>query len=43
MEGELLYKTAFCPEYERLLCVCVQSLDTWKNRREEIANSVLRE
>jgi hypothetical protein len=43
MEGELLYKTAFCAEYERLLCVCVQSLDTWKNRREEIANSVLRE
>ena len=43
MEGELPYKTAFCPEYERLLCVCVQSLDTWKNRREEIANSVLRE
>jgi hypothetical protein len=42
MEGELLYKTAFCPEYERLLCVCVQSLDAWKNRREEIANSVLR-
>lgn len=43
MEGELLYKTAFCSEYEKLLCVCVQSLDTWKNRREEIANSVLRE
>jgi hypothetical protein len=43
MEGELPYKTAFCPEYERLLGVCVQSLDTWKNRREEIANSVLRE
>ena len=42
MEGELFYKTAFCTEYERLLCACVQSLDTWKNRREEIANSVLR-
>jgi hypothetical protein len=42
MESELFYKTAFCTEYERLLCVCVQSLDTWKNRREEIANSVLR-
>jgi hypothetical protein len=41
MEGELLYKTAFCVEYERLLCVCVQSLITWRNRREEIA-SVLR-
>jgi hypothetical protein len=45
MEGEpeLLYKTAFCTEYERFLCDCVQSLDTWNNRREEIANSVLRE
>ncbi|HWY07829.1 MAG TPA: hypothetical protein VNY24_13290 [Candidatus Acidoferrales bacterium] len=42
MEGELFYKTAFCTEYERLLCVCVQSLDTWKNCREEIANSALR-
>jgi hypothetical protein len=42
MEGELFYKTAFCTEYERLLCACVQSLDIWKNRREEIANSVLR-
>jgi hypothetical protein len=42
MDGEFLYQTAFCTEYERLLCVCVQSLDTWKNRREEIANSVLR-
>jgi hypothetical protein len=42
MEGELFYKTAFCTEYERLLCVCVQSLDAWKNRREEIANSVVR-
>ena len=42
MEGELFYKTAFCSEYERLLCVCVQSLDTWRNLREEIANSGLR-
>ena len=42
MKGESFYKTAFCSEYERLLCVCVQSLDTWKDRREEIANSVLR-
>jgi len=42
MEGEPFYKTAFCTEYERLLCACVQSLDTWKNRREEIANSVVR-
>jgi hypothetical protein len=42
MEGELFYKTAFCSKYERLLCVCVQSLDAWRNLREEIANSGLR-
>jgi len=39
MEGELFYKTAFCSNYERLLCVCVQSLNAWRNLREEIANS----
>ena len=42
MDGALFYKTAFCSEYERLLCVCVQSLDAWRNLREEIANSGLR-
>jgi len=42
MEGELFYKTAFCSNYERLLCVCVQSLNTWRKLREEIANSGLR-
>jgi len=42
MEGELFYKTAFCSNYERLLCVCVQSLNTWRNLREEIANSGLK-
>jgi hypothetical protein len=42
MEGELSYKTAFCSNYERLLCVCVQSLNTWRDRREEVANSGLR-
>src|SRR5260221_2242212 len=42
MEGELFYKTAFCSNYERLLCVCVQSLNAWRNLREEIANSDLR-
>ena len=41
MEGELFYKTAFCSNYERLLCVCVQSLNTWRNLREEIADSGL--
>ena len=41
MEGELFYKTAFCTEYERLLCVCVQSLNAWKNLREEVSNSGL--
>jgi hypothetical protein len=41
MERELFYKTAFCSNYERLLCVCVQSLNAWRNLREEIANSSL--
>lgn len=41
MERGLFYKTAFCSSYERLLCVCVQSLNAWKNRREEVANSGL--
>ena len=41
MEGELFYKTAFCSNYERLLCVCVQSLNAWRNLREEIADSSL--
>ncbi|HET7108277.1 MAG TPA: hypothetical protein VFI38_15795 [Candidatus Acidoferrum sp.] len=41
MEGELFYKTAFCSTYERLLCACVQSLDEWRNLREEIASSCL--
>ena len=38
MGTELSYKTAVCTEYERLLFVCVKSRDSWKNRREEIAN-----
>jgi hypothetical protein len=38
MGTELSYKTAVCTEYERLLFVCVKSLDSWRNRREEIAN-----
>jgi hypothetical protein len=42
MEGELFYKTAFCSKYERLLCVCVQSLHAWRDLREEIAGSGLR-
>jgi hypothetical protein len=41
MEGALFYKTAFCSNYERLLCACVQSLNAWRNLREEIANSSL--
>ena len=41
MEGELFYKMAFCSNYERLLCVCVQSLNAWRNLREEISNSSL--
>jgi hypothetical protein len=39
MEGELFYKTAFCSNYERLLCVCVQSLNAWRSLRQEISNS----
>jgi hypothetical protein len=38
MNAEFSCKTADCTEYERLLCACVQSLDSWSNRREEIAN-----
>jgi hypothetical protein len=41
MDGENFYKTAFCSNYERLLCVCVQSLNAWRDLREEISNSSL--
>ena len=39
MESGLFYKTAFCSTYERLLCACAQSLDVWRDLREEIASS----
>ena len=39
MEGGLFYKTAFCSTYERLLCACAQSLDVWRDLREEVASS----
>lgn len=39
MGSELFYKTAFCSTYERLLCACAQSLDVWRDLREEIAAS----
>ena len=39
MESGLFYKTAFCSTYERLLCACAQSLDMWRDLREEIASS----
>jgi hypothetical protein len=42
MNAELSYKTAVCTEYERLLQVCVQSLNRWRNRRDEIADSGLK-
>lgn len=42
MESGLFYKTAFCSTYERLLCACAQSLDAWRDLREEIASSCLR-
>lgn len=41
MESGHLYKTAFCSTYERLLCACAQSLDVWRDLREEIASSGL--
>ena len=41
MESGLFYKTAFCSTYERLLCACVQSLDVWRDLREDVANSSL--
>lgn len=39
MVTELSYKTAICSEYERLLCNCVKALDSWRDRREEIADT----
>lgn len=42
MESGHFYKTAFCSTYERLLCACAQSLDVWRDLREEIASSGLR-
>ena len=39
MESGIFYKTAFCSTYERLLCTCAQTLDVWRDLREEIANS----
>ena len=39
MESEFFYKTAFCSAYERLLFACAQSLDVWRDLREEIASS----
>ena len=41
MESGHFYKTAFCSTYERLLCACAQSLDVWRDLREEIASSSL--
>ena len=42
MESGHFYKTAFCSTYERLLCACAQSLDVWRDLREEIASSGLK-
>lgn len=42
MNSELAYKTAICTDYERLLCSCVKSLDSWRNRRDEVTNAHLR-
>ena len=41
MRNGLFYKTAFCSTYERLLYACAQSLDAWRDLREEIACSSL--
>jgi hypothetical protein len=36
MNQELSFKTAICPEYERLLITCNKAMELWRNRHEEI-------
>lgn len=38
MATKVAYKTAVCMEYERLLSTCVNALEKWRNRREELSN-----
>ena|SRR5664279_2720557 len=41
MISELSYKTAFCTDYERLLCASVDALNRWRERREQISSSCI--
>jgi len=37
MNEGVSFKTAVCSEYERLLAECQRALESWRNRRDEIA------
>jgi len=39
MGRELSFKTAICANYERLLKDCLENLDAWRHRRDEILES----
>jgi hypothetical protein len=39
MHQELSFKTAVCTDYENLLFACQEALESWRNRREEIAST----
>jgi hypothetical protein len=39
MHQELSFKTAICPDYENLLFACQEALESWRNRREEVAST----
>jgi hypothetical protein len=36
MHLEPSFKTAICTEYEKLLFACQKTLESWRNRREEV-------
>jgi hypothetical protein len=42
MSHEPAFKTAICTDYERLLVACLNALEVWRSRREELcaANSI---
>jgi hypothetical protein len=39
MGRELSFKTAICTDYEQLLKDCLEKLDAWRQRREEVLES----
>jgi len=41
MDYELSFKTAVCTEYEQLLHECQRALETWRRRREQVAEARL--